>query len=109
MLNTEIELLSPHYISTEEELEYITSTIKEEFGYITSTISKQIEDIIELYHTEIDLHPELPNPENHFDKISIELNVNRCFVEYVFEIQFKFLVSKGLVFKIGEEPHNLPQ
>lgn len=68
----------------------------EEITYITNNINDKIIKIIDLYYNKVALNSQLGNPELYFDAISTELNIDKCIVEYVFNIQFEFLKSKGI-------------
>jgi hypothetical protein len=75
-------------ISAEEELEYISQRY--------STLTKmQIDNILKAYYDLVE-SGESPNPEDYFSSIADICAISVNYVEDVFDIQFKFLVSKGI-------------
>ena len=78
-------------ISAEEERKYIS----ERYSKLTE---EQIGEIMETYDDLVE-SGESPNPEDHFSYIADKCAISVNYVEDVFDIQFDFLVSKGLAVK----------
>jgi hypothetical protein len=83
-------MLDAVVIRAEEELDYIYQR------YLTLT-KEQIGNILEAYYDLVS--EESPNPEDHFSSIADICAISENIVKEVFDIQFDFLVSKGLAVK----------
>ena len=91
---TFVKMLDPdnrEVISAAEERKYIS----ERYSTLTE---EQIGEIMETYDYLVE-SGESPNPEDHFSYIAAKYTISENVVKEVFDIQFDFLVSKGLAVK----------